>query len=102
MFTIPLTAVVAVLAAILLALITAGIVARRRVRSAYAASLRAVRKLGEPMRRKRRLTQRRAAADGSPPTPNRCGAPTPPWTTSLPPGSSPNGRCTRCASTTRA
>ncbi|MGW5582964.1 hypothetical protein [Streptomyces sp. NPDC003857] len=61
MFTIPLTAVVAVLAAIVLALVTAGIVARRRVRSAYAASLRAVRKLGEPMRRKRRLTQRRAA-----------------------------------------
>ncbi|MBW8705797.1 hypothetical protein MBT84_39925 [Streptomyces sp. MBT84] len=61
MFTIPLAAAVAVLAAILLALITAGIVARRRVRGAYAASLRAVRKVGEPMRRKRRLMQRRAA-----------------------------------------
>ncbi|MFE6555192.1 hypothetical protein ACFVHS_43520 [Streptomyces sp. NPDC057746] len=60
MFTIPLAAVVAVLAAIVLALITAGIVARRKVRIAYAASLRALRKLGEPVRRRRRLMHRRA------------------------------------------
>ncbi|MEU0968972.1 hypothetical protein ABZ357_27440 [Streptomyces sp. NPDC005917] len=60
MFTIPLAAAVAVLGTILLALITAGIVGRRKVRMAYAAVRHAVGRLGEPMRRKRRLTQRRA------------------------------------------
>ncbi|MFF7984400.1 hypothetical protein ACFZDK_35700 [Streptomyces sp. NPDC007901] len=59
-FTFPLAAAVAVLGTILLALITAGIVGRRRVRIAYAAVRRAVRRLGEPMRRRRRLTQRQA------------------------------------------
>jgi hypothetical protein len=59
-FTFPLAAAVAVVGAVLLALITAGIVGRRRVRTAYAAVLRAVRRLGEPMRRRRRLTLRRA------------------------------------------
>ncbi|MFL4909944.1 hypothetical protein ACJ6WF_44220 [Streptomyces sp. MMS24-I2-30] len=59
MFTIPLAAAVAVLATILLALVTAGIVGRRRVRVAYTAVLRALRGLGEPVRRRRRLTQRR-------------------------------------------
>ncbi|MEU6221353.1 hypothetical protein ABZ845_28220 [Streptomyces sp. NPDC047022] len=60
MFTIPLAAAVAVLGTILLALITAGIVGRRKVRTAYAAVRRAVHRLGEPMRRRRRLMQRRA------------------------------------------
>ncbi|MEU1163124.1 hypothetical protein ABZ372_21605 [Streptomyces sp. NPDC005921] len=59
-FTFPLAAAVAVLGTILLALITAGIVGRRKVRTAYAAVRRAVRRLGEPMRRRRRLTQRQA------------------------------------------
>ncbi|MEW2512782.1 hypothetical protein [Streptomyces sp. NPDC046870] len=60
MFTIPLAAAVAVLGAILLALITAGIVGRRKVRTWYRAVVRGVHRLGEPMRRKRRLMQRRA------------------------------------------
>ena len=59
-FTFPLAAAVALLGAILLALITAGIVGRRKVRAAYAAVLRSVRGLGEPMRRRRRLALRRA------------------------------------------
>ncbi|MFC8520895.1 hypothetical protein [Streptomyces sp. NPDC057257] len=59
-FTFPLAAAVAVLGAFLLALITAGIVGRRKVRKAYAATVRAVRGLGEPMRRRRLLMQRRA------------------------------------------
>ncbi len=59
-FTFPLAAAVALLGAILLALITAGIVGRRKVRAAYAAVLRTVRRLGEPMRRRRRLALRRA------------------------------------------
>lgn len=58
--TFPLAAAVAVVAAVLLALITAGIVGRRKVRTAYAAVLRAVRRLGDPVRRRRRLTLRRA------------------------------------------
>ncbi|MGI5453003.1 hypothetical protein ACQEWB_07475 [Streptomyces sp. CA-249302] len=59
-FTFPLAAAVAVVGAFLLALITAGIVGRRKVRKAYGAVVRAVRGLGEPMRRRRLLTQRRA------------------------------------------
>lgn len=59
-FTFPLAAAVALLGAILLALITAGIVGRRKVRAAYAAVLRTVWRLGEPMRRRRRLALRRA------------------------------------------
>ncbi|WP_158711537.1 hypothetical protein [Streptomyces xylophagus] len=59
-FTFPLAAAVAVLGAILLALITAGIVGRRKVRTAYGAVRRAVWRLGEPMRRSRRLALRRA------------------------------------------
>ncbi|MFD4605018.1 hypothetical protein ACFWPQ_44260 [Streptomyces sp. NPDC058464] len=59
-FTFPLAAAVAVLGTILLALITAGIVGRRKVRIAYGAVRRAVRRLGEPMRRRRRLMQRQA------------------------------------------
>ncbi|MEU9455544.1 hypothetical protein [Streptomyces sp. NPDC048277] len=59
-FTFPLAAAVAVLGTILLALITAGIVGRRKVRIAYAAVRRAVHALGEPMRRRRRLMQRQA------------------------------------------
>ncbi|MFJ9632438.1 hypothetical protein ACIRU8_32530 [Streptomyces sp. NPDC101175] len=59
-FTFPLAAAVALLGAILLALITAGIVGRRKVRAAYAVVARAVRRLGEPIRRRRRLTARRA------------------------------------------
>ncbi|MFF7474070.1 hypothetical protein [Streptomyces sp. NPDC008092] len=59
-FTFPLAAAVAVLGTILLALVTAGIVGRRKVRIAYDALRRAVRRLGEPMRRRRRLMQRQA------------------------------------------
>ncbi|MEU9388039.1 hypothetical protein AB0D38_47195, partial [Streptomyces sp. NPDC048279] len=60
MFTIPLAAAIAVLGTIVLALVTAAIVGRRKVRRACAGALRAVHGLGEPMRRSRRLTQRRA------------------------------------------
>ncbi|GGN94926.1 hypothetical protein GCM10011579_094980 [Streptomyces albiflavescens] len=60
MFTIPLAAAVAVLGAIVLALVTAGIVGRRKVRGAYGAVMRAVRRLGAPVRRRRRLMLRRA------------------------------------------
>lgn len=59
-FTFPLAAAIALLGAILLALITAGIVGRRKVRAAYAAVLRAAWRLGEPMRRRRQLALRRA------------------------------------------
>ncbi|MER5794387.1 hypothetical protein [Streptomyces sp. NPDC001980] len=59
-FTFPLAAAVAVLGTILLALVTAGIVGRRKVRIAYDAVRHAVRRLGEPMRRRRRLMQRQA------------------------------------------
>ena len=61
-FTFPLAAAIALLGAILLALITAGIVGRRRVRTAYAAVRRTVWRLGEPMRRRRRLASRRATS----------------------------------------
>lgn len=59
-FTFPLAAAVAVLGTILLALVTAGIVGRRKVRIAYGSVRRAVRRLGEPMRRRRRLMRRQA------------------------------------------
>jgi hypothetical protein len=61
-FTFPLAAAIALLGAILLALITAGIVGRRRVRTGYAAVRRTVWRLGEPMRRRRRLASRRATS----------------------------------------
>ncbi|MFF3561945.1 hypothetical protein ACFYXS_18040 [Streptomyces sp. NPDC002574] len=58
-FTIPLPAAIAVLGAVLLALVTAGIVGRRRVGAAWAAAGRAVRRLGDPVARRRRLALRR-------------------------------------------
>ncbi|MFJ4849396.1 MULTISPECIES: hypothetical protein [unclassified Streptomyces] len=58
-FTIPLPAAIAVLGAVLLALVTAGIVGRRHVRAAWAALGRAVRRLGDPVARRRRLALRR-------------------------------------------
>lgn len=58
-FTIPLPAAIAVLGAVLLALVTAGIVGRRRVRAAWAAAGRTVRRLGDPVARRRRLALRR-------------------------------------------
>ncbi|MEU3979418.1 hypothetical protein AB0F77_04780 [Streptomyces sp. NPDC026672] len=60
MFTIPLPAAIAVLGAVLLALVTAGIVGRRKVRAGFAAVLRLVHRLGAPARRRRRLMARRA------------------------------------------
>ncbi|MER7811912.1 hypothetical protein [Streptomyces sp900116325] len=60
--SIPLPAVVAVIAAFLLALVTAGIVGRRKVRAGFAVLAGVVRKLGEPARRRRRLMQRRGIA----------------------------------------
>ena len=65
-FTFPLAAAVALLGAILLALITAGIVGRRKVRAWYAAVRRATWRLGEPMRRRRRLALRRATGRAAP------------------------------------
>ncbi|TWD13519.1 hypothetical protein FB570_11711 [Streptomyces sp. T12] len=58
-FVIPLGTVLAVLGAILLALATACIVARRRLRAAYVALTRAIHRLGEPLRARRRLRARR-------------------------------------------
>ena len=60
MLTIPLAAVIAILGAILLALVTAGIVGRRKVRAGFAAVRRGLNKLGEPARRRRRLAHRQA------------------------------------------
>jgi hypothetical protein len=60
LMTIPLPAAAAVVGAILLALITAGIVGRKRVRGWFAAWRRLVHKLGDPARRRRRLEQRQA------------------------------------------
>ncbi|WP_405914868.1 hypothetical protein [Streptomyces sp. NBC_00728] len=60
--TIPLTAAVALFGAVLLALITAGIVGRRKVRAASGAVGRGVRALGAPSRRRRRLAQRQATS----------------------------------------
>ncbi|MGY5033557.1 hypothetical protein ACWC9U_22275 [Streptomyces sp. 900116325] len=59
-FVIPLTSALALLGAILLALTTAGIVGRRKVRAGYTALRRGVHRLGEPARRRRSLAQRRA------------------------------------------
>ncbi|MFJ9351319.1 hypothetical protein [Streptomyces sp. NPDC101237] len=58
--TVPLAAAVALLGAILLALVTAGIVGRRKVRAGWSAAGRALGRLGEPARRRRRLAQRQA------------------------------------------
>lgn len=60
LLTLPLPAVVAGAGAVLLALVTAGIVARRRVKRGIAALRRAVRRLGDPVRRRRRLQVRRS------------------------------------------
>ncbi|CAM5385836.1 hypothetical protein [Streptomyces canus] len=60
--TIPLAAAIATLGAILLALVTAGIVGRRKVRAGFAAVRRGLNKLGEPARRRRRLAQRQATS----------------------------------------
>ncbi|WP_189939220.1 hypothetical protein [Streptomyces sulfonofaciens] len=60
LLTLPLPAVVAGAGAVLLALVTTGIVARRRVGRGLAALRRAVHRLGGPARRRRRLLARRA------------------------------------------
>ncbi|MFC8244496.1 hypothetical protein [Streptomyces chartreusis] len=60
MLTIPLAAAIAALGAIVLALVTAGIVGRRKVRGAYGAVMRAIRGMGAPVKRRRRLMLRRA------------------------------------------
>ena len=62
MLTIPLAAAIALLGAILLALVTAGIVARRKVGAWFAAARRGLGRLGEPVRRRRLLTHRRATS----------------------------------------
>ncbi|MFC5204163.1 hypothetical protein [Streptomyces kaempferi] len=62
MLTIPLAAAAALLSAILLALITVGIVGRRKVRAAAGAVGRGVRALGAPARRRRQLAQRQATS----------------------------------------
>jgi hypothetical protein len=59
-FAIPLTSAVAVIGAFVLALVTAAIVSRRGIKSWAAAVGRAVRRLGDPARRRRRLAVRRA------------------------------------------
>lgn len=61
---VPLPALLAGVGAVLLALVTAGIVARRRVRSGWAALVRRLRALGDPARRRRRLQFRRSVAAG--------------------------------------
>lgn len=58
----PLAAAVALLGAVLLALVTAGIVGRRKVRAGYAVVRRGLRWLGEPARRRRRLAHRQATS----------------------------------------
>lgn len=58
MLTVPLAAAVALLGAVLLALITVGIMSRRQMRAGFAAVRRGVHRLGEPARRRRRLAQR--------------------------------------------
>ncbi len=68
----PLPAVLAGLGTLLLALLTAGIMARRQVRRAFGAVARAIHRLGEPARRARRLRFRRSlttafAGDGESP-----------------------------------
>ncbi|MEU6349792.1 hypothetical protein ABZ896_10760 [Streptomyces sp. NPDC047072] len=59
-FAIPLASAVAVAAAFVLALVTVAIVSRRGIRSWAAAVGRAVRRLGDPARRRRRLAVRRS------------------------------------------
>lgn len=61
---VPLPALLAGVGAVLLALVTAGIVARSRVRSGWAALVRTLRALGDPARRRRRLQFRRSVAAG--------------------------------------
>ncbi|MET8161609.1 hypothetical protein ABZT47_35070 [Sphaerisporangium sp. NPDC005289] len=58
----PLPIVLSVLGALLLGLLTAAIVARRRLRRAFAWVPRLIRRLGEPARRARRLAYRRSLA----------------------------------------
>ncbi|MFF3752462.1 hypothetical protein ACFYYH_18710 [Streptomyces sp. NPDC002018] len=58
--TIPFAAVIAGAAAVLLALVTAGIVARRQVRGAAGAVGRTLSRLGDPVRRRRLLRFRRS------------------------------------------
>ncbi|MEV6860635.1 hypothetical protein AB0M44_06490 [Streptosporangium subroseum] len=58
----PLPAVLAGLGAFLLALLTAAIVARQQVRRLFAAMARAIRRLGDPVRRARRLRFRTSLA----------------------------------------
>ncbi|MFJ9029481.1 hypothetical protein ACIRQP_13325 [Streptomyces sp. NPDC102274] len=60
LFTLPLPAVIAGAGAVLLAIVTAGIVARRRVKRGFDVLRRGVHKLGDPARRRRRLTARRS------------------------------------------
>jgi hypothetical protein len=62
MLTIPLAAAIAILGVVLLALVTAGIVGRRKVRAGYAAVRRGLYTLGEPARRRRRLAHRQATS----------------------------------------
>lgn len=57
--TIPLPAAIAAVSAILLALVTAGIVGRRRVRAVWAAAGRVVLRFGNVVGRRRRLAARR-------------------------------------------
>ncbi|WP_406434756.1 hypothetical protein OHA59_47645 [Streptomyces sp. NBC_01589] len=59
-FTVPLPAAVAVLGAIVLAVVTAGIVGRRWLRGALTTVAHALRALGDPARRRRQLAERRA------------------------------------------
>jgi len=58
----PLPAVLAAFGALLLGLLTVAIVARRRLRRAFAWLPRLIRRLGEPIRRARRLAYRRSLA----------------------------------------
>ncbi|WP_460063043.1 hypothetical protein [Streptomyces sp. YKOK-I1] len=62
MLTIPLATAIALLGTILLALVTAGIVGRRKVRAGYVVVRRGVHRLGEPARRRRRLAHRQATS----------------------------------------
>ncbi|MEU1090469.1 hypothetical protein ACFYPN_07745 [Streptomyces sp. NPDC005576] len=60
--TIPLAAALALLGAVLLALITASIVGRRKVRAGYTAVRRGVHRLNEPVRRRRSQARRRSTS----------------------------------------
>ncbi|WP_327425616.1 hypothetical protein OG612_43075 (plasmid) [Streptomyces sp. NBC_01527] len=60
--TIPLAAALAMLGAILLALVTTGIVGRRRLRAGCTAVRRAVHRVGAPARRRRRLMLRQSTS----------------------------------------